>query len=344
MIKFQCETENRVDRMSATETCGCKCGVCGLRVKHFSSSAFTFQERCDITKEGRPRPELTITTTHKTGNSWLAGCNSLNKLLYWHCLLFSKDVNTWTATGYCDLNNLCNAVQKHERSEELPFRGHDEIKESESHCNYVELLALIGQGPGFDEVWLAWKCACDGGRTVSEGILYHTMPLWFRFSHPDERSGGRARSPPSKGNRAKSPAGSSDFRKWKSCRRCRCSAGFLGDIPFPPPLHFGTALYSLQSPLSALNISRLRATQIPPPTLIVRENPIQGDPGDFVMITVEFHGYMEQWIEPMPCEHTPHHFRTTTSLHGALLTTGIHGLIGFALYPNPAISLKQPVS
>ncbi|KAJ8879670.1 hypothetical protein PR048_020278 [Dryococelus australis] len=55
--------------MSATETCRCKCGVCGLRVKHFSSIAFTFQERCDIIKEGRPTPELTITTTRKKGTS-----------------------------------------------------------------------------------------------------------------------------------------------------------------------------------------------------------------------------------------------------------------------------------
>ncbi|KAJ8883234.1 hypothetical protein PR048_015074 [Dryococelus australis] len=35
-------------------------------MKHFSSSAFTFQERCDIIKEGRPTSELTITTTCKT--------------------------------------------------------------------------------------------------------------------------------------------------------------------------------------------------------------------------------------------------------------------------------------
>ncbi|KAJ8878000.1 hypothetical protein PR048_022463 [Dryococelus australis] len=44
--------------------------------------------------------------------------------------------------------------------------------------------------------------------------------------------------------------------------RCRWSAGFLGDLPFPPPLHSGAAPYSLQSPASALKTSLLRAAQI----------------------------------------------------------------------------------
>ncbi|KAJ8882628.1 hypothetical protein PR048_014440 [Dryococelus australis] len=50
-----------------------------------------------------------------------------------------------------------------------------------------------------------------------------------------------ARSPPTKAKRVQSPAG-----------RWRCSAGFLGDHPFPPSLHSGAAPYSLQSPSSAL--------------------------------------------------------------------------------------------
>ncbi|KAJ8872299.1 hypothetical protein PR048_025903 [Dryococelus australis] len=37
--------------------------------------------------------------------------------------------------------------------------------------------------------------------------------------------------------------------------RCRWSAGFLGDLPFPPTLHSSAAPYSLQSPLSALKTS-----------------------------------------------------------------------------------------
>lgn len=39
--------------------------------------------------------------------------------------------------------------------------------------------------------------------------------------------------------------------------------------------------------------------------------------------------------QPMPHEYTPHHYRTTTSLDGALLTTGFHGLIKSVLQLNP---------
>ncbi|KAJ8888701.1 hypothetical protein PR048_008193 [Dryococelus australis] len=44
--------------------------------------------------------------------------------------------------------------------------------------------------------------------------------------------------------------------------RCLCLAGFLRDLPFPPPLNYGPAPYSLHSPSSALKISLLRAAQI----------------------------------------------------------------------------------
>ncbi|KAJ8888462.1 hypothetical protein PR048_007952 [Dryococelus australis] len=44
--------------------------------------------------------------------------------------------------------------------------------------------------------------------------------------------------------------------------RCRWLAGFLGDLPDSPPFHSGAALYSPQSPSSALKTSMLRAVQI----------------------------------------------------------------------------------
>ncbi|KAJ8870938.1 hypothetical protein PR048_027240, partial [Dryococelus australis] len=56
-------------------------------------------------------------------------------------------------------------------------------------------------------------------------------------------------SPPAKAIRAQSPAGPLP-------EKIRClSAGFLGNLPFPPTLHFGAAPYSSQSPSSALKIS-----------------------------------------------------------------------------------------
>ncbi|KAJ8871139.1 hypothetical protein PR048_027443, partial [Dryococelus australis] len=60
-----------------------------------------------------------------------------------------------------------------------------------------------------------------------------------------------ARSPPTKAIR---PVNSGIFACGNSGGRCHWSAGFLGDLPFPPP----------QSPSSALKTSMLRAAQIFP--------------------------------------------------------------------------------
>ncbi|KAJ8878841.1 hypothetical protein PR048_019430 [Dryococelus australis] len=50
---------------------------------------------------------------------------------------------------------------------------------------------------------------------------------------------------PTKANRVQPPAGSlRSFASRNRARRCSWSAGFLGNLPFPPPLHFGTAVYS----------------------------------------------------------------------------------------------------
>ncbi|KAJ8879394.1 hypothetical protein PR048_020002 [Dryococelus australis] len=72
-----------------------------------------------------------------------------------------------------------------------------------------------------------------------------------------------ARPPPTKTNRSQSPAGSLRiFACGNRAGRCRWSAGFLEDLPFPPPFHSGAALYSLQLPSSTLKTSLLRAVQI----------------------------------------------------------------------------------
>ncbi|KAJ8872056.1 hypothetical protein PR048_025657 [Dryococelus australis] len=52
--------------------------------------------------------------------------------------------------------------------------------------------------------------------------------------------------------------------------RCRWSAGFLGDLPFPPPHHSGTAPYSTQSPSSDLKTSLLRTVQMSSLTVLFK--------------------------------------------------------------------------
>ncbi|KAJ8876118.1 hypothetical protein PR048_024027 [Dryococelus australis] len=69
-------------------------------------------------------------------------------------------------------------------------------------------------------------------------------------------------SPPTKANRVESPASSLRIlASGNRAGRCGWSAGFLGDLPFPPPLHSGAAP-CLTSPSSALKTSLLKATQI----------------------------------------------------------------------------------
>ncbi|KAJ8885521.1 hypothetical protein PR048_011719 [Dryococelus australis] len=67
-------------------------------------------------------------------------------------------------------------------------------------------------------------------------------------------------SPSNMANRVQSLAGN-------RARRCRWSAGFLEDLPFPPPFHTGATPYSPQSPSSALKTSLLRAAKLSSRTL-----------------------------------------------------------------------------
>ncbi|KAJ8886303.1 hypothetical protein PR048_012514 [Dryococelus australis] len=66
------------------------------------------------------------------------------------------------------------------------------------------------------------------------------------------------------------PGHSRIFVCGNSAGRCRCSAGFLGDLPFPSLFHSGAAPYSLQLPSSVLKTLLLRAAQISSLTHSVR--------------------------------------------------------------------------
>ncbi|XP_046847816.1 zinc finger MYM-type protein 1-like [Xenia sp. Carnegie-2017] len=92
-----------------------------------------FSEKREIVEGGRPTPELQglHTTSKRSGKvfirsfqtsnydkyKWLAGFSKLNKLICWPCLLFnSTDKTVWCKKGYDDLANLCNAVNRHEKT------------------------------------------------------------------------------------------------------------------------------------------------------------------------------------------------------------------------------------
>ncbi|KAJ8870698.1 hypothetical protein PR048_029723 [Dryococelus australis] len=81
--------------------------------------------------------------------------------------------------------------------------------------------------------------------------LYVLIPC-LSLQHSDERL---ACSPPIKAIRIQSPVGSLRiFACGNRAGRCRWSAGFLGNIPFPLPLHSGAAPYSPRSPSSDLDV------------------------------------------------------------------------------------------
>ncbi|KAJ8881562.1 hypothetical protein PR048_018045 [Dryococelus australis] len=70
-------------------------------------------------------------------------------------------------------------------------------------------------------------------------------------------------SPPTRANRVQSRPGHTQiFACGNHAGRCHRSAGFLGDLTFPPPFHSGAAPYPPQSPSLALKTSLLRAAQI----------------------------------------------------------------------------------
>ncbi|KAJ8882385.1 hypothetical protein PR048_014192 [Dryococelus australis] len=68
--------------------------------------------------------------------------------------------------------------------------------------------------------------------------------------------------PPTTANLVQSPGpGHRIFASGNRAGRFRWSVGFLGDLPFPSPLHSGAAPYSLQSPSSGLKTSLRKNTQ-----------------------------------------------------------------------------------
>ncbi|KAJ8873667.1 hypothetical protein PR048_024497, partial [Dryococelus australis] len=68
-------------------------------------------------------------------------------------------------------------------------------------------------------------------------------------------------SPPTMANRVQTRPGHRIFACRNHAGRCRWSAGFLRDLPFPLPFHLGAAPYSHQSPSSALKTPLLKAAQ-----------------------------------------------------------------------------------
>jgi hypothetical protein len=69
--------------------------------------------------ELKQQKETKIISTFQTAwfskKEWLCGCTTTNRFFCFPCLLFSiSSESVWVKEGYCDLNNLPNALSKHE--------------------------------------------------------------------------------------------------------------------------------------------------------------------------------------------------------------------------------------
>ena len=98
-----------------------------LELRNFSKLNFTSKN--ELLAKGRPMPTLdallqkkgpkivrSFQTDWYEKKDWLCGCATSQRLFCHPCLLFSSSQTVWTATGYCDLNNLPAALTKHEKS------------------------------------------------------------------------------------------------------------------------------------------------------------------------------------------------------------------------------------
>ncbi|KAJ8871250.1 hypothetical protein PR048_027556 [Dryococelus australis] len=107
------------------------------------------------------------------------------------------------------------------------------------------------------------RCSTDLHERQRKYGLVHNFRVLGRPFFPENISQDPC-SPATEANRVQSPARSlPDFCKWESCRTMPLGYGFLGTLPFPPPLHSGAAPNSHHFTLSpALKPLMLRAAQI----------------------------------------------------------------------------------
>ncbi|KAJ8873496.1 hypothetical protein PR048_024314 [Dryococelus australis] len=147
------------------------------------------------------------------------------------CIAAQRD---WAAMasdwGHDYLPNLYTTAQRKERGERT--RGGKQLgldTPGALPCR-LHLISCFQQG--------ASELVCPNHMQLGQkgrGFTSLQQPMEKRHWLQNRGAGRLGCSPPTNANRVQSPAGSlPDFRMWESCRQCRWSAGFLGDLPFPP--------------------------------------------------------------------------------------------------------------
>lgn len=107
--------------------------VCNCLIETLLKTPFSqkdFSTKMAVIQEGRPTsdlPNLITITKHcvrRFSNNnyyekmkWLTGCNDINAVFCWPCLLFAKEKTVWNCSGFKDMNNFYKATKRHEQSQ-----------------------------------------------------------------------------------------------------------------------------------------------------------------------------------------------------------------------------------
>ncbi|KAJ8880062.1 hypothetical protein PR048_020685 [Dryococelus australis] len=195
----------------------------------------------------------------------------------WLRLMTSKmadvDVTTWRPAGSCA--SIPDPLVPDFPKSPLIYTHSAILVFSFVICLYVtagrhhgKIQGRVGEGDATGEIWapLDPRLKMRWGDDSSSAHV-PSIPKEHNYQSLKVDNAGRATvaerlacSPSTKAIWVQSTAGSLRIFLFDNRRRrCRWSAGFLSDLPFPPPFHSGVATYSPQSPSSALKTTVLRA-------------------------------------------------------------------------------------
>ena len=94
-----------------------------------NQGTLSYDDKLEIKRLGPDRPELMLEQVTKckkreyrrkfnastySNYKWLCGCPIRNALFCFPCLIFSKELNAWTKTGFRDISHLSSMTKKHE--------------------------------------------------------------------------------------------------------------------------------------------------------------------------------------------------------------------------------------
>lgn len=164
-------------------------------------------EQNEIIEKGRPTPPLPklvksyrnvsrkFNPKNYQRHEWLCGCQDLNKLFCWYCLLFEDNTKRilWASIGYSDTKQLVMAATRHSLSQKHyknmlnyhKFKSDDELVELElkrdplqKRKRHLKKKCIINQILGIPFMQRPFKEQVD---LFKQGRPVPPMPLLFTY-------------------------------------------------------------------------------------------------------------------------------------------------------------------